>query len=177
MSHTCVVALEHALLVSLREHPASGSELARRFAKSIGFFWSATHQQIYKVLHRMAADGWIEGDADQARTTYSLTRLGDQVLADWISSPTPPERTRNDLAVKMRAASFGDRSHLVSELTELVAEHRIRLAHYEAMQRRDYPNPSTLIDQELDQYLVLRGGIRMEEYWISWLTEYLEAHS
>ncbi|BBH17610.1 PadR family transcriptional regulator [Nocardioides baekrokdamisoli] len=177
MSHTCVVALEHALLVSLREHPASGSELARRFAKSIGFFWSATHQQIYKVLHRMAADGWIEGDADQARTTYTLTPLGDQVLADWISSPTPPEKTRNDLAVKMRAASFGDRTHLLSELAELVAEHRIRLAHYEAMQRRDYPDPSTLIDHELDQYLVLRGGIRMEEYWISWLTEYLEAHS
>ena len=171
------MALEHALLVSLREHPASGSELARRFAKSIGFFWSATHQQIYKVLHRMAADGWIEGDADQARTTYSVTPLGEKVLADWISEPTAAERARNDLAVKMRAASFGDRSHLLAEIADLIAEHRIRLAHYEAMQRRDYPDPSTLTDHKLDQYLVLRGGIRMEEYWISWLNEYLEAHS
>ena len=29
---------------------------------------------------------------------------------------------------------------------------------------------------DLDQYLVLRGGILMEETWIAWLTEYLEAH-
>ncbi|MBU1802778.1 MAG: PadR family transcriptional regulator, partial [Actinobacteria bacterium] len=49
------MALEHALLIALREQPASGLELARRFERSIGFFWSATHQQIYKVLGRMEA--------------------------------------------------------------------------------------------------------------------------
>ena len=26
----------------------------------------------------------------------------------------------------------------------------------------------------LDRYLVLRGGIRLEEFWVGWLTEYLE---
>ena len=46
------MALEHALLVALREQPASGLELAKRFSRSIGFFWSATHQQIYRVLGR-----------------------------------------------------------------------------------------------------------------------------
>jgi DNA-binding PadR family transcriptional regulator len=53
------MALEHALLVALREQPASGLELAKRFGRSIGFFWSATHQQIYRVLGRMEADGWV----------------------------------------------------------------------------------------------------------------------
>mgnify|MGYP006161823219 CR=1 FL=1 len=53
------MALEHALLVALREQPASGLDLARRFEKSIGFFWHATHQQIYRVLGRMERDGWI----------------------------------------------------------------------------------------------------------------------
>ena len=32
-------------------------------------------------------------------------------------------------------------------------------------------------DDPLDQYLVLRGGIRLEEFWTDWLTEYLEAHA
>jgi DNA-binding PadR family transcriptional regulator len=54
-----LVALEHALLVALREQPAAGLELARRFEKSIGFFWHATHQQIYRVLARMERDGWV----------------------------------------------------------------------------------------------------------------------
>ena len=46
------MALEHALLVSLTERAGSGYELARRFDKSIGFFWNATHQQIYREIGR-----------------------------------------------------------------------------------------------------------------------------
>ncbi|UUZ61225.1 PadR family transcriptional regulator [Nocardioides sp. B-3] len=53
------MALEHALLVALSERPGSGLELAGRFEKSIGFFWHATHQQIYRVLGRMETDGWL----------------------------------------------------------------------------------------------------------------------
>ena len=57
------MALEHALLVALSEQPASGLDLARRFSRSIGFFWSATHQQIYRVLARTDADGWVTATA------------------------------------------------------------------------------------------------------------------
>ena len=53
------MALEHALLVALSEQPASGLDLAKRFGRSIGFFWHATHQQIYRVLARMDGDGWV----------------------------------------------------------------------------------------------------------------------
>ena len=46
--------------------------------------------------------------------------------------------------------------------------------------KRDYPDPTALLSSgpslELDQYLVLRGGVLMEQTWITWLTEYLEAH-
>uniref|UniRef100_UPI00260300F6 PadR family transcriptional regulator n=1 Tax=uncultured Bradyrhizobium sp. TaxID=199684 RepID=UPI00260300F6 len=47
------VALEHALLVSLSERSGSGYQLTRRFDRSLGFFWSASHQQIYRTLARM----------------------------------------------------------------------------------------------------------------------------
>lgn len=40
------MALEHAILVALAERSATGYDLARRFDRSIGFFWRATHQQI-----------------------------------------------------------------------------------------------------------------------------------
>ncbi|MGH3947803.1 MAG: PadR family transcriptional regulator, partial [Pseudonocardiaceae bacterium] len=53
------MALEHAILVSLTERSGSGYELAKRFDKSIGFFWGATHQQIYRVLKRMDEAGWV----------------------------------------------------------------------------------------------------------------------
>jgi DNA-binding PadR family transcriptional regulator len=180
--HSGRVALEHALLVSLSERPAAGLELARRFDRSIGFFWSATHQQIYKVLRRMEDDGWVTArvvgqSGRPEKREYSVTDLGRKALAEWIATTTPRPGFRSEIAVKMRGASYGDRTALLANVADLVADHRTRLAHYESMATRDYPEPSSLTGHDLDTYLVLRGGILQETFWISWLTEYLEAHS
>ena len=58
------MSLAHALLTSLLEQPSSGYDLARRFDKSIGHFWQATHQQIYRELGRMEDAGWIRSEPD-----------------------------------------------------------------------------------------------------------------
>ena len=175
------MALEHALLVSLSERPAAGLELARRFDRSIGFFWTATHQQIYKVLRRMEEDGWVSArDIEQAgrpeKREYSVTRTGRRVLAEWIATTTPRAAFRSEIAVKMRGASYGDRAALLADIAALVADHRTRLAHYESLLARDFPDPAALSGRDLDAYVVLRGGILQETFWISWLTEYLDAH-
>jgi DNA-binding PadR family transcriptional regulator len=179
--HSCPVALEHALLVSLRERPAAGLELARRFDRSIGFFWSAAHQQIYKVLRRMEQDGWVTArvvgqSGRPEKREYTVTDVGHKVLADWIATTTPRAGFRSEIAVKMRAASYGDRDALLANIAELVADHRTRLAHYEALSARDYPDVDQLTGHDLDTYLVLRGGILQETFWIAWLTEYVDAH-
>ena len=174
------MALEHALLVALREQPASGLELAKRFGRSIGFFWHATHQQIYRVLARMDADGWVEvtevaqsGRPD--KKVYAVSAAGERVLADWLATPTPIEPLRSELAVKMRGASYGDIGAVLDVVRANLADHHARLAHYEQLEKRDHPRPET--GHELDQYLVLRGGIRLERFWVEWLTEYLESRS
>ena len=53
------MSLPHAILIALLEKPSSGLELTRRFDKSIGYFWSATHQQIYRELGKLEAEGFI----------------------------------------------------------------------------------------------------------------------
>jgi DNA-binding PadR family transcriptional regulator len=173
------VALEHALLVSLRERPATGIELTRRFDRSIGFFWRATHQQIYKVLKRMATDGWVRATTGGGRSTerrYAVTPAGERVLADWIGSRTPPAEVRSDLAVKLRGASYGDRTELLAHLDDLVAEHGARQAHFEQLEREQFPDPGVLAGHDLDTWLVLRGGIKQEQFWVEWLTEYVDTH-
>ncbi len=138
------MALEHALLVSLRERPATGIELTRRFDRSIGFFWRATHQQIYKVLRRMEGDGWVRAGSGDSRSTerrYTVTKAGERVLAEWVGSPTPATTMRSDLAVKLRGASYGDRAKLLGHLEDLVEEHRTRLAHFEQLEREQFPDP------------------------------------
>ncbi|WP_447644114.1 PadR family transcriptional regulator [Nocardioides zeae] len=54
------MALEHVLLVALRERGGSGLELTQRFERTLGNFWQASHQQIYRTLGRMADDGWVD---------------------------------------------------------------------------------------------------------------------
>ncbi len=173
------MALEHAILVSLTEQPGSGLELTRRFDRSIGFFWSATHQQIYRVLARMDAAGWVRaeqvsqhGRAD--KKVYDVTGAGRAELARWLAAPGPAESFRSDLAVRLRAASYGDRTALRAEVTRHRAEHATRLAHYETLAARDFPEPERLTGRDVDVHLVLRGGIRLERFWVEWLTECLD---
>jgi len=176
------MALEHALLVALSERPASGLELAKRFERSIGFFWHATHQQIYRVLARMDADGWVTATPVTQRgrpdkKVYDVSPAGREVLAAWLAQPTPTLGLRSELAVKLRGASFGERGAVLDVVRANLADHHARLDHYRQLMKRDYPEPGTLDGLDLDQYLVLRGGILMEETWIAWLTEYLDAHT
>ena len=175
------MALEHAILVSLSERAGSGLDLTRRFDRSIGYFWTATHQQIYRVLGRMEGDGWVVSEAvpQQGRPdkkVYDVTDAGRAALRRWLAEPLVREQHRSDLAVKLRAASYGDRALLLEELTALRADHATRLALYEQMEKRDYPDPVALSGADLDQYLVLRGGVLMEQFWMRWLDEYLDAH-
>lgn len=176
------MALEHAILVSLSERAASGSELTRRFDASIGFFWSATHQQIYRVLGRMERDGWITAETvpqvdRPAKRAYAVTDAGRTELARWIAEPTTPDAMRSSISVKMRGASYGDRAALLDDLRRQLDEHTKRHSLYEFLAARDFPDPGRLSDGDLDIYLVLRGGLLMEEFWIRWLTEYLDAHT
>ena len=177
-----VMALEHALLVALSERPASGLELTRRFEKSLGFFWHATHQQIYRVLARMESDGWVdvevvEQEGRPDKRVHTPSAEGRRVLAEWLATPMPMEAFRSELAVKLRGASYGDRAVLATNLRAARADHATRLAHYEELEREQFPDPAALDGAGLDQWLVLRGGIRLERFWIDWITDYLHAHA
>ena len=172
------MAVEHAILVSLAERAASGYELARRFDASIGRFWSATHQQIYKVLGRMEADGWVavEVVAQAGRPdkkVYALTAAGRDELSRWTAEPTPKERLRSEFAVKIRAMPFGDRDAILTDVRRRRDQHEETLAFYRANQSKYYPDPTTLDDTDVAGWLVLRGGIRREEAGMAWCDEIL----
>ncbi len=176
------VALPHAILVSLSEQSGSGYELARRFDRSIGFFWSATHQQIYRTLRVMEDDGWVHatpvvqhGRPD--KKVYTVSDAGRAELVRWIAEPLTgrgssmtDNRTR-ELAVKIRAAAYGDIAAIRDQAIALRAERAELLDTYLGFAKRQFPDPGALTGSALHQYLVLRGGIRAEEGAIEWLDE------
>ena len=176
------MALEHAILVSLSERSGSGLDLTRRFDRSIGFFWTATHQQIYRVLARMESDGWVTSTpvAQQGRPdkkVYEVTagrppraRAVDRRAAGPRAAPVRPRGPAPRGVVRRPGRRFS------AEVAALRAEHATRLAHFEQLEARDYPDPSVLDGADLDHYLVLRGGVLLERFWVDWLGEYLSAH-
>ena len=172
------MALEHAILVSLAEKSASGYDLARRFDKSIGHFWKASHQQIYKVLARMESDKWVKSDlvAQNGRPdkkVYAITDVGRDELLGWTAEPTPPEALRSEFAVKVRGMQFGDRDAVVADIHNRREQHRAQLEFYLADAAKNFPDPAAVPPEFVGAYLVLRGGIRAEEGGIAWCDEIL----
>jgi DNA-binding PadR family transcriptional regulator len=172
------MALDHAILVSLTERAASGYDLARRFDASIGYFWPASHQQIYKVLARMQEAGWVEStlqeqDGRPDKKTYAITSTGEAELDRWATVPTTREALRSDFAVKLRG--FRNRDAIIADTRARRADHVARLAEYEASEKRFYPDPSALDGADLGSWLALRGGIHTEQRGIEWCDEILTA--
>ncbi len=176
------VALPHAILVSLSEQSGSGYELARRFDRSIGYFWAATHQQIYRTLRTMEEDGWVHVTAVAQhgrpdKKVYTVADAGRAELSRWIAAPlagrggsVADHRTR-DLAVKIRGAVHGDLDALRAQIAALRSERADLLDTYRGFQKSQFPHPAALTGTDLHQYLVLRGGIRTEESTVAWLDE------
>lgn len=173
------MALEHAILVSLAEKSASGYDLARRFDASIGHFWKASHQQIYKVLGRMESDGWVASElVSQAgrpdKKVYVITDSGREELSLWTSKATPVEHLRSEFAVKLRALPFGDSAAIVDDVRVRRRAHEEQLAYYVESAARFYPKPDDLTDNEIGGWLVLRGGMLAEQTGIAWCDEILQ---
>lgn len=100
------MSLPHALLTALIERPCSGSELAERFDRSIGYFWQASHQQIYRELARLEATGFVHGSrVDGARggkRTYIVLPAGIGELRRWLAERPAPSPVRDELMVRLR---------------------------------------------------------------------------
>ncbi|MFG2595532.1 PadR family transcriptional regulator [Streptomyces sp. NPDC048462] len=171
------MSLPHAILTALLEKPSSGLELTRRFDRSIGYFWSATHQQIYRELGKLERAGQIRAlvPAQPARgqkKEYEVLPAGREELSAWVGRPEDPRQVRDPLLLRMRAAAVVGAPGLDAELRRHLALHRRQLAEYLEIEERDFPPERTAAEDRL-RHLVLRGGIDLESFWIGWLTRAL----
>ncbi|WP_328334044.1 MULTISPECIES: PadR family transcriptional regulator [unclassified Streptomyces] len=170
------MSLPHAILTALLEKPSSGLELTRRFDRSIGYFWSATHQQIYRELAKLEQSGFIRPLPQQPsrgrRREYEVLPEGRGELTAWVARPEDPRTARDPLLLRLRAAAVVGTDGLGSELTRHLRLHEKQLAEYLAIEERDFSRPGLPPEDRL-QHLVLRAGIGLERYWTEWLTEVL----
>ncbi|MET4923059.1 PadR family transcriptional regulator [Streptomyces sp. PSRA5] len=176
------MSLKHAILAALMERPSSGLELARRFDRSIGFFWTATHQQIYRELARLEDHGLIraiptERPGQGQRKEYEVLSGGREELTAWVALTDAPRPSREPLMLRLRAAAVlgpGSGDTLVLELERHLELHRQQLSEYEDIEKRDFPEPMVAAaESDRLRHLVLQAGIGMERFWVAWLDQAL----
>ncbi|MFC4328067.1 PadR family transcriptional regulator [Streptomyces andamanensis] len=172
------MSLPHAILTALLEKPSSGLELTRRFDRSIGYFWSATHQQIYRELGKLEADGLIRAlpSAQPVRgqkKSYEVLPAGRAELARWTAAAQEPRPQRDALLLRLRAAAVVGTAGVEDDLRRHLALHERQLAEYREIEERDFP-PGRDSSQDRLRHLVLRAGIDLETFWTQWLKHALE---
>ena len=168
------MSLPHAILTALLEKPSSGLELTRRFDKSIGFFWPATHQQIYRELAKLEQVGQIQAvpgpPAQGRRKEYEVLPAGRAELAFWTADSHDPKPVRDAMLLRLRAAVVVGTAGLDAEVDRHLDLHIAQLAQYRAIEEHDFP-PEKAAGENRLQHLVLQAGIGLETFWVAWLTE------
>ncbi len=172
------MALAHAILVSLLDRPQSGYEIGKRFDRTVGFFWKASHQQIYQELHKLAKAGLVRGETVEQterpnRIVYELTDCGRDALDSWSRRATDPPSVKEELIVKLFALGDVDDGVIRGELERRRDFHRDRLAYYESVMAAHYPDPARLRPRQQGRYLGLRMGIVTEQATLAWCDEAL----
>ena len=174
------MSLPHALMVSLLEKSCSGYDLAQRFGKSIGFFWQASHQQIYRELAKMEEKGWVRSEAEEGSKTrkriYSVLESGNQELKRWVAEPVEPVQLREEFVVRLRADAAIGPLGLETELLRRAQVHQQKLGTYLAIEKRDFldkiqKDPFKNTRALKIQHLILKAGIAYEENWLQWSKE------
>jgi DNA-binding PadR family transcriptional regulator len=171
------VALGDAILACLTDRPMTGYELAKTFDSSIGFFWKADHQQIYRELSRLRDRGHIQGrevvqSGKPNKLVYTLTAEGRATLRHWAARPSSPVSIKDDLLVRLYALDSVDMEPMRADLMARLEYHRDRLSRYERILKKRFPEGAASL-ADTGKLLLLRMGLRHERSVAEWCEEAL----
>ena len=173
------MALGEAILACLTEGPMTGYELARSFDTSIGFFWRADHQQIYRELGRLRELGHaipqeVVQTSKPNKQVYSITPEGRAALRAWSALPAASPTIKDDLLVRLYALDGVDPRALRDQVAARMAYHRERLARFEHILQQRFSEPARNL-REIGRRLGLARGLRYERDWVEWCEDALVA--
>lgn len=164
-----------------RGTPRSGFDLGRWVEVEGQFLRSrAHHSQIYRLLGRMTADGWVAFDVDPREgrpdaKVYRLTPLGRDVLWEWVRSPYEPTSRFQDPDFLARFAFTAplDRQAALRLVDGELDYRRAQIARNRDRDRTlRFEDPLPEMDQEFAQEVfdeLHAYGASAVDTWVAWL--------
>lgn len=170
------MSLKHAILVMLEKEPGSGYDLLRQFKQSLGYFWNASHQQIYQQLKSLHKEELISAKSESQegkpdKKVYSISKKGRDALAEWIAQPVKPNRINDALLVKIWGGHLTSNENLMEELERHIEIHQHTLNELESIEKEYLALTKDKQDYYKLPYATLRRGIYGEKAWLEWAYE------
>lgn len=167
------MSLKYAILSLLAHDPLTGYELMKLFDSSVGYFWHATHPQIYKELARLEREGHVAYRTVHQRgrptkKVYSLSELGRSELVSWLRTPAGVQRVKDEMMLKTFCCGLVSPEEALTLIREHRELHRARLQQYQELERFLRSGPIMTNPLRLGPYLTLLRGIRYEADYVGW---------
>jgi DNA-binding PadR family transcriptional regulator len=126
-------------MIALRG-PSTSYDLKRAIGRSVGYFWTFPHAQLYSEPKRLQEAGLLElheEESGRRRKTYSITEAGRSALRDWLAEPVNAHFELRDVAeIKLFFNELAGPEDVARLAKDQVAQHERRIAEYERMQQR-----------------------------------------
>ena len=172
------MALKYVLLTLLNRDPRSGYEIVKTFESAVGYFWSASHQQVYRELSGLTDKKLVkfvsvkQGDKPDKKI-YSATASGKRALHEWLETPVRETPAKDLLLVKLLNLDEENLELLLAELDQVIERCTGRQKIYRDIERTYYPPKvrRQLSVSDLPLYLALRKGLIGIESQLTWLGE------
>src|SRR5918911_2889955 len=113
----------YAVLAQVAVRPWSTYELAQQRVRYFRYVWPRAESAIYREAKRLSSMGLIEGKKEyvgkRARTVYSITEKGREVLREWLGTPISPFSMDFEAMLHLFVAPLGTKNDIIATL-ELV---------------------------------------------------------
>lgn len=167
-------SLSYGLLSLLSREPRSGYDLMLKIQP----FWQAKHSQIYPLLSKLEAQGYVEHELIEQKDkpdkkVYSITGQGIVALQSWLSQPTNEPALRDELLFKIYASYLCDRQTTIQLLEERIGICQKRMLRLEGLMREipeqalelGAPDPIT---PDFSRYILIQRSIEVVKSEIEW---------
>lgn len=171
------MSLRMLILAIVEAQPNTGYTITKEFDAVAGFFWRASHQQVYRELAALADDGLVrfrevsqQGRPD--KKVYAITAAGRKAFAQWFAEAQEAPRVNDPLMVKFFAGELGGIDALLEQLATAREARAARLKVLESVKREHYAGKVADMPrwQQLI-YLTLQWGLARERAWLKWADE------
>lgn len=178
------MALKHAILAALLNGESSGYDLAKAFDVAVANYWTATPQQLYRELDRLATAGLVaarlvEQQHRPNKRMFSLTDAGREALHEYVCAEPKPTAIRDELLVQLEAMQPGEEDAVRGHVEAKMAAAKHKLRYYQ--RSRDYllagrtEAQYLAQEQRVGRYLTLARGLSFEQENVRWCQQVLRA--